>query len=78
MKEVACLDCHSIIAIKGQPYIGQDLKCQSCGAELEIVHLFPIEVEWVYEDDGDYDDYDDYDDDDELEDEFEEEQIEAS
>jgi hypothetical protein len=88
MKEVVCLNCNSIIAIKGEPHLGQQLECDNCSAELEVIHLFPIELDWVLEkddDDDDYDDYDDYDDDelddddfdDEYEEEYDEERAEA-
>jgi hypothetical protein len=85
MKEVVCLDCNSIIAIKGKPFLGQKLECGNCSVQLEVIHLFPIELDWVLEQDEDYDDYDDYDDDDyedddyddEYEDEYDEETAEA-
>jgi hypothetical protein len=80
MKEVVCLDCSTIMLIEGDLYIGKNVTCPECGSEFEITHLAPVQLEWVLEDDYDYDDYDDDDDDfidDEYDEEVDEEEVET-
>jgi lysine biosynthesis protein LysW len=59
---VDCPDCDEVIRLKGKPRLEQRVTCRSCGAELEVINLTPLELDWVYDYD-DEDDYDDYDDD---------------
>jgi hypothetical protein len=84
MKEVICLDCSTVIQIEDDIYIGLEVICPACEGDFEVTHLSPIQIEWLFEDDDDFD-YDDddvydeeYDDDydDDYEEEFDEEEEE--
>jgi len=39
--------------------MGQKVKCRSCDAELEVVWLEPLELDWAYDEDEFEDEYDD-------------------
>jgi lysine biosynthesis protein LysW len=60
MVKAECPACNTNVNLGGKPKMGQRLKCNSCGTELEVVWLDPVELDWPYDDD----DFDDYDDDD--------------
>lgn len=49
---VICIDCDSRFKIESAK-IGQIITCPECGADLEIINLEPLELDWAY-----YDDYD--------------------
>ncbi|HSJ54695.1 MAG TPA: hypothetical protein VLC52_13225 [Anaerolineae bacterium] len=79
-----CPDCEEPVRV-ATPKLGQRLSCQSCGAELEIVEVSPLQLDWAYdetaddweeeeeeEEADDWDDEDDWDDDDWDDDEEEE------
>ena len=72
-KKAVCPDCGVKIAVKGEIVIGLEVVCPSCDAELEVVETEPLELDWIYEDEGWEDDEDqdweDDDDDDEKEEE---------
>ena len=51
-----CPSCDHKITITGQPRVGQRLTCPSCRAELEVIWLDPVEVDFPFDDDDD--DYD--------------------
>jgi lysine biosynthesis protein LysW len=53
----ACPECDANIAFTKAPFLGQTKTCPECLAELEVIGLSPIELDWAYE-------YDDYADDD--------------
>jgi lysine biosynthesis protein LysW len=57
-----CPECDSNIVFNKQPSLGQKKKCPECLAELEVIGLSPLELDWPADD---YDDYDEegYDDD---------------
>jgi alpha-aminoadipate carrier protein LysW len=64
-----CPDCDARITLKS-PQLGQQVICRACGAELEVVDLSPLELDWAldepYDDDDEYEYVDDeeyYDDD---------------
>lgn len=83
-----CPDCEEPVRV-ATPKLGQRVTCESCGAELEIVEVSPLELDWAYDEPSDdweeeeeeedevddWDDEDDWDDDDwdEAEDDEEEE-----
>ena len=59
----ACPECDANVAFNKTPFLGQKKTCPDCLAELEVIGLSPIELDWAYE----YDDFDsgeDYGDDD--------------
>jgi lysine biosynthesis protein LysW len=79
MSVALCPDCEEGINFGSRVRIGQRLSCPHCGADLEVVELSPIELDWAYEDtdwededesddDWDDDDEDGWDDDDDDED----------
>ena len=84
-----CPDCEEPVRV-ATPKLGQRVTCESCGAELEIVDVSPLELDWAYDEPSDdweeeeeeeeevddWDDEDDWDDDDwdEAEDDVEEEE----
>jgi lysine biosynthesis protein LysW len=79
MATAICLDCGRKILIGPKPKRGQLVACPHCNAEMEIISLSPLELDWTYldsyeEDDDDHDDDDDnsvfWDEDDEDFDEF--------
>ena len=48
------------VAIGSHPVLGKVIRCDGCGAELEIVWLDPIELDWPLIDDDDSDEFDDF------------------
>jgi alpha-aminoadipate carrier protein LysW len=66
IKQVAvatCPDCGEQVAVRSRIRLGQDVVCPNCDAELEVVGMEPLELDWAYDDE-----YDDEDEDDEDED----------
>jgi lysine biosynthesis protein LysW len=49
-----CVDCGGRIYLGDKPWIGQAAYCRRCGADLEVIRVNPLELEWidnmVYED----------------------------
>lgn len=73
MASAFCPECDAQINVGKTPSEGQFIVCPRCRAELEIVGLDPVELDWVLEDEEYYDDEfedddDDYDDEDDDED----------
>ena len=72
-----CPECETGIKLGNTPREGQQVTCPECGAELEVISLKPLELDWAYEeseedwddgwdsedDDGFDADFDDWDDD---------------
>jgi alpha-aminoadipate carrier protein LysW len=42
-----CPDCVGRIYLGRKPWIGQPVTCESCGADLEVVDLNPLELDWA-------------------------------
>jgi lysine biosynthesis protein LysW len=68
MMNGTCPFCKEAVEIKKTAKEGDIVICKACEAELEIVSLKPLELDWPlddYEDDGEYDfdNDDDWDDD---------------
>jgi len=66
MSRVSCPDCDGRIDLNPNPELGQKVICPHCDAELEVIGLDPLEVDWVEDwtwDDDEDDDYDEDDDD---------------
>jgi len=59
MQSTECPQCGSDVPVGSQPKLGKLVECKECGAELEIVWLDPLELDWPL-DEEDYED-DDYD-----------------
>lgn len=51
-----CPDCGEKIALPGEVYLGRKVICPDCEAELEVVETSPLQLDWLYEDDFDYED----------------------
>jgi alpha-aminoadipate carrier protein LysW len=57
MQSAECPQCGSEVSVGSQPRIGKLVECKSCGAELEVVWLDPLELDWpMMDDEDDYDD----------------------
>ncbi len=54
MKTAPCPDCGSEVTVGSQPHIGKQVVCESCGAELEVVWLDPIELDYPMMDIDEY------------------------
>ena len=53
-----CISCGHQIPIQGSTPMGTKITCPECQAELELVWLEPIELDWPFEDfDDDDEDY---------------------
>ena len=69
MQKAKCPMCGADVKVGDKPKMGQLVTCNNCAAELEVVWLEPIELDWPmdeyeFETEGEYyDDYDGYDDD---------------
>jgi len=73
MASAKCPMCGAAVSVPTNVKEGDLVFCDSCDAELEVVNVKPLELDWPlddfeedYDDDDyedDYDDYDDYDDD---------------
>lgn len=59
MTAVECPSCGKEIKLFSNPKVGQQVVCKACDAELEVVWLEPLELDWYYEDD-DFEDDDDF------------------
>lgn len=68
MSVALCPDCDEAINFGSRVRIGQRVTCPHCAADLEVVEISPIELDWAYEDedweDEEDDQEDDWDDDD--------------
>ena len=55
-----CPDCDGRITINPSPRVGKRLTCPHCDADLEIIAVDPVELDWVYEEsDADWEDDED-------------------
>jgi lysine biosynthesis protein LysW len=54
-----CPLCGEKIKIVSKPWLGQEVGCPACDAQLEVVSLRPLSLDWPYDDEGYYDIYDD-------------------
>lgn len=68
-----CPMCGATVSVPTNAKQGDLVNCGGCDAELEIVNVKPLELDWPlddYEYDEDYDDFDDddFDDDDDYDD----------
>ncbi len=62
MATAICPSCDKTVTLTGNPKIGQKLTCPSCKTELEVVEVNPVELDWAYEYDDDWDDDEEWDD----------------
>ena len=59
MQKVKCPQCKKDVSVSSHPTVGKVIRCDVCGAELEIVWLDPIELDCPIIDD-DSDEFDDF------------------
>ena len=48
MITVSCIDCNRPIKLDFRPSVGDVITCSSCGVELEVIDVEPVELDWVY------------------------------
>jgi lysine biosynthesis protein LysW len=58
MLRVECPDCGEIIELRENTRVGSRVICVECGVELEVLSLYPLELDYVLEDEWD-DDWED-------------------
>lgn len=59
MERAYCPDCDGRIVFNAPPRVGKRLTCPHCDADLEVIDLDPVELDWAYdESDEDWDDED--------------------
>lgn len=51
-----CPSCGEDIKMRGNSKIGQAVTCPYCDAELEVIDLDPVELDWAY--DEEWEDWD--------------------
>ena len=61
MVKADCPSCGSKVNLGPKPKMGQRTVCSACDTELEVVWLDPVELDWPYDEDDEYDDYDEED-----------------
>lgn len=52
-----CPECDLMTKVNSSPKLGQTIKCQHCGIELEVVWLDPLELCTPYDPGSDDEDY---------------------
>lgn len=55
MARVFCLDCDERITLNPGLKLGSRFTCPNCDAEMEVISVDPVEIDWAYDDSG-YDD----------------------
>ena len=65
MNVAKCISCDNEIRLRRPPKIGMLVTCPECGAELELIWLDPLELDWPFIDEWDEEEeelslYDDY------------------
>lgn len=58
MTQGFCPECDSEVGLGKTPKIGQQVTCLNCGAFLEIIGTTPIELDWAFQDEDDFEDVD--------------------
>ena len=67
MAHATCPHCEGKVSFSSTPKLGQRITCPVCGEKLEVFELNPIELDYEFGDDENYDE-DDYEDDDDDDD----------
>jgi lysine biosynthesis protein LysW len=49
MVSAYCPDCDSRITFNPSARVGQKITCRYCDAELEVISVDPLELDWVYD-----------------------------
>ena len=61
MNTVKCPLCSYSIEISNKPFHGQIIPCPGCDANLEVIRVQPLELDWPYDDEGYLEIYEDED-----------------
>lgn len=69
MSNLYCPECDEKLRVPGKPRLGQRFTCFNCGAELEVISVDPVEIDWAFDEPEDDDDEFDWDEEDIEEDE---------
>lgn len=56
MSNASCPECGSEVTVEGKPKKGQRVVCFNCNADLEVVNVSPLELDWAYYEEPDEDD----------------------
>ncbi len=51
-----CPSCGRKVRLSGRISIGMEVRCLACGDELQVVDIDPVELDWLYDYDNDFDD----------------------
>ena len=51
MFRVACPECGEPVEFQEDAKVGSRIVCTECGVELEVLSLYPLEIDYVLEDD---------------------------
>lgn len=62
MPYAACPGCDQNIYLRHNPKLGDIVYCDNCEADLEVVNLNPIELDWPWEEEEDEEEFDEEDD----------------
>ncbi len=54
-----CPSCDYKITIGGRPRIGQRVTCPACRAELQVIWLDPLELDFPFDDEDEFDEDED-------------------
>jgi alpha-aminoadipate carrier protein LysW len=49
MTKAYCPDCDGRITLNPSVKLGQKLSCPHCDAELEVIGVDPLELDWAYD-----------------------------
>lgn len=44
-----CPECSEGVKLGNEPQEGQRVTCATCGADLEVISLTPLELDWAYD-----------------------------
>jgi len=75
-----CPSCGEWVKLPDHPKIGQKITCMECEADLEVIEVNPVELDWAFmedefDDEEDWDDDEDWDEEEDGDDEDEDEDL---
>jgi len=59
MQSAECPQCGKEVSVGSNPVIGKVLVCPHCKTDLEVVWLDPVELDFPYTEDEDFDEFED-------------------
>lgn len=54
-----CPECGAEVRFRRTPFVGQEVTCRKCKAQLEVISVQPLQIDVIF-DDYDDDDYEGY------------------